>query len=153
MKINYFCFTSFVLPIVMALSLGGCFLRRNEVVAIKLSEVRPLPPERKVLRLKVPRHELANRAEGSQIRLVEVFNPGQEDNPVKEWRMFDISPSSAAALVGLENNDVLLAANDYVVAAPYIFHQYLRYLPREKEGTIEVRRAGRPVLIQIELVE
>jgi type II secretory pathway component PulC len=109
-----------------------------------IEDVRPIPPVLKVISYAIQRRDLQDeltRIKESPIRLVPVF---QSVSPAEsyEYRIFDISESGVYALLGLENSDILVAANRYLIKSPAQFPAFVQLLAHEKEATIEIRRGG-----------
>jgi hypothetical protein len=67
------------------------------------------------------------------------------NRPTYHYRLFDIRESDAFWRLGLRNSDVLVAAHGYVIFNPAQFFQYVTLLPNQEQGSIEIRRAGKPI--------
>jgi type II secretory pathway component PulC len=65
-----------------------------------------------------------------------------------EYRVFDVRPGSVYSLLGIENSDVLVAADGYLIKKPEQFVMYVQLLQKENEANIEIRRGGEPKLLK-----
>jgi len=124
----------------------------------KLSSVRTPDPSRKPIEMQVSRPALrkaiADSGSLNRARLVEVFFREQElGGSPPEYRIFDITPGSAYEILGLKNADVLVAAEDYIVPSAAVFRSYIGMLANQREGSIEIRRMGQPMLLHYTLVD
>lgn len=131
--------------------LTGCSMTGRPNGAIKIEEVRPIPPVVKTIRLTIQRENLKTAlSEGTDLNSIRVIPLYASVNPVAalEYRLFDIRPESAFNLLGLQNSDILVAAHGYVVQGPQQFAMYVRLLLEQDEGNIEIRRGGVPTLLQ-----
>lgn len=142
-----------LLTIAALLVLPGCASRQAQ--APRLSEIRPPDPQRREVRVEVPRARLQQAARSGggveSLRIVEVYRRNQEFMPLPpEYRLFNIERGSIADLLGLKNADVVVAANDYVIPNPNTFRQYLLLLPAERDAQIEVRRGRESILFRYE---
>jgi len=133
-----------------AVSLGAVLAVTSGCGASKLrkpkfiEDVRPIPPVLKVSSYAIQRRDLQEaltRIKENPIRLVPVF---QSVSPADsyEYRIFDIGQDGVYALLGLENVDILVAANRYLIKSPGQFPAFVQLLANEKEATIEIRRGG-----------
>jgi type II secretory pathway component PulC len=109
-----------------------------------IDDVRPIPPVLKVISYAIQRRDLQEaltRIKENPIRLVPVF---QSVSPAEsyEYKIFDIGQSGVYSLLGLENGDILVAANRYLIKSPPQFPAFVQLLANEKEATIEIRRGG-----------
>lgn len=75
------------------------------------------------------------------IRLVPVFQTVSSTESY-EYRIFDIARSSVYGLLGLENSDIVVAVNRYLIKNPAQFPAFVQLLANENEATIEIRRGG-----------
>lgn len=145
-----------LLCILGAVVVQGCsVIGRENNGALKIDELRPIPPVVKTLRLTIQRDDLRQAlADGSDLNSIRIIPLYTSANPVaiKEYRLFDIRPESAFKLLGLENSDILVAAHSYVVQDPQQFALYVRLLLNQNEGHIEVRRSGVPTLLQYSFI-
>jgi type II secretory pathway component PulC len=109
-----------------------------------IDDVRPIPPVLKVISYTIQRRDLQEsltRIKENPIRLVPVF---QSVSPAEsyEYRIFDIGHDGVYSLLGLENSDILVAANRYLIKSPVQFPAFVQLLANEKDATIEIRRGG-----------
>jgi general secretion pathway protein C len=77
------------------------------------------------------------------VRLVELLR-GKDELVAgyPEYRIFGIRPDSVYSLLGLENADVIIAANGYIIDSPGKFPKYVSLLSEEKGGEVIIRRGG-----------
>jgi type II secretory pathway component PulC len=127
----------------VALGSQGCF---SPVVKSPkfIDEVRPIPPSLRVISYTIQRRDLQDaltKIGENPIRLVPVFQTVSSVESY-EYRVFDITRDSVYGLLGLENSDIIVAANRYLVKNPAQFPAFVQLLARENEATIEIRRGG-----------
>ncbi len=144
-----------------AVLISGCAMLRSSSGpsgAVKIDSIRKGPPSnRQTVPVAVRFDEFrkaGSKPEMNGIRFVQIavspnaVGAGEEPNP--EYRLFDIQKGSVGDLLGLENADVLVAANGYIVFRPDQFMKYLAGLPFQEGTFIEIRRDGKPMLLQYE---
>ncbi len=145
----------------ICLSLVGCTtfnLKSDEPRgSVLISNMRGGDPkELEIEKVTFSRKELAQAAahpETAKVRLVRLTRPGSSDGAPPEFRLFDVHENSAPYLIGLRSADILTAAHGYVVYTPQQFGSYLRLLPKENTGSIEVNREGRPIRFEITVID
>ena len=145
----------------ICLSLVGCTtfnLKSDEPRgSVLLSNMRGGDPkELEIEKVTFSRKELAQAAahpETAKVRLVRLTRPGSSDGAPPEFSLFDVHENSAPYLIGLRSADILTAAHGYVVYTPQQFGSYLRLLPKENTGSIEVNREGRPIRFEITVID
>jgi len=77
------------------------------------------------------------------IRFVSLLHGKDEPNPgYPEYRVFGINPGSVYSKLGLENADILIAADGYILDNPGKFPQYVSLLAEEPSGFVNIRRSG-----------
>jgi type II secretory pathway component PulC len=133
----------YVVSLMVALGSQGCF---SPVVKSPkfIDEVRPIPPSRRLISYTIQRRDLHNaltKIRENPIRLVPVFQTVSSVESY-EYRVFDITRDSVYGLLGLENSDIIVAANRYLVKNPAQFPAFVQLLAHENEATIEIRRGG-----------
>ena len=69
-----------------------------------------------------------------------------------EYRIFDISEHGVYSLLGLENSDIIVAANRYLIRNPAQFPAFVQLLANENNATIEIRRGGEARLLKYTFV-
>ena len=109
-----------------------------------IDEVRPIPPSLKVITYTIQRKDLQNaltKIRENPIRLVPVFQTVSSTESY-EYRIFDIAHDGVYGLLGLENSDIIVAANRYLIKNPAQFPAFIQLLATENEATIEIRRGG-----------
>jgi hypothetical protein len=116
----------------------------------RIDEIRPVPPLLKITTFTIQRNDFRNaivKGPDNAIRLVPVYESVASRGSF-ENRIFEIRPGSVYALLGLENRDILVAANGFLVKQPDIFTRFIELLAQENEATIEIRRNGEPRLLK-----
>lgn len=77
----------------------------------------------------------------NEVRLVTVFRRDRQQLP--QYRIFDIRSGSAYHLLGLEDGDILLAANDHIIFDPAGFRTFvIDYLKDQSEASLTISRGG-----------
>lgn len=108
-----------------------------------IDDIRPASPMLKATSYSIQRKDLTealSRSQENTIRLVPVATVAS--TTTYEYRLFDIKQSSVFQLLGLENSDVLIAVNRYLIKRPDQFNAFVQLLASEDEATIEIRRGG-----------
>lgn len=146
----------------LLLSLPGCSSlfapRSSGGEAVTIDSLRGAAPYNRLSKTITVARELyvaALEREGSinEARLVEIFHRGVPNEEIKEYRLLDVRPGSVYDLLGLRHNDVLVAADNYVIPTAPAFWGYLQLIAGFEKATIELRREGRPVLFTYKFVE
>ncbi len=109
-----------------------------------IDDVRPIPPSLKVVSHTIQRTQLRaslTKIRENPIRLVPIFQSVSSSESY-EYRVFDIAADSVYGLIGLENGDVIVAANRYLIKNPSQFPAFVQLLANQNEATIELRRGG-----------
>jgi type II secretory pathway component PulC len=137
--------------------LSGC-VARDSTGPVLLSSVRQPSALRTEDVITLPRSQVVEVLDSKRsinfIRLVQIFARHPEPSRVlPQYRMFNIRPGSIGDLLGFQNGDILVAANDYVVFDPNKFQQYLELFRIEKDPFIEIIRDGRPIVYRYKLTE
>lgn len=143
------------------LSASGCTLKSSEVPELKgpvaINSVRAKVPDIDVRTIAITRSRLKEalkNPQSSRLRLIELLKSAEAgSSEVPEYRLFDVYPETAAAAVGLQTTDILVAAHGYVIYNPLQFWSYLNRLQVEKEGSIEIRRENQPIEFKISIVD
>jgi len=77
------------------------------------------------------------------IRFVPILHGKDEPSPgYPEYRVFGITPGSIYSKMGLENADILIAADGYILDNPGKFPQYVSLLSEQQSGFVNIRRSG-----------
>lgn len=138
---------------VVGMLVGGCSsssLREPRFI----DDIRPVPPPMKVLHYSIQRKDLQDvlvRQGVNSIRLVPVF----ENLSVTQsysYRLFDVHADSAYTLLGLQNSDVVVAADRYLIKRPDQFPAFVSLLANMDEASIEIRRGGESKLFKYSFV-
>jgi general secretion pathway protein C len=133
--------------------LGGCSMMpglssEGGAKRLKLSDYSKGGAERAIeVPMELERAEfkklLAQNGSLRGIRFVPILHGKDEPSPgYPEYRVFGINPGSVYAKMGLENADILIAANGYVFDNPGKFPQYVSLLAEEQSGFVNIRRSG-----------
>jgi hypothetical protein len=119
-----------------------------------IDEIRPIPPALKIISYTIQRRDLQDaltKITENPIRLVPVFQSVSTTESY-EYRIFDINQYGVYALLGLENSDIIVAANRYLIKNPGQFPAFVQLLANENEATIEIRRGGEARLLKYAFV-
>lgn len=141
---------------ILSILLVGCVPpKASEPIAI--SSVRPVPEGIKTVDMTVPRSKLLGALEGTgstnQLRVIPVAIGSAQVAVAPEYKLFNVRPDGVGGLLGLQERDILVAANDYVIKYPGQFILYLSALRNEKTAQIEIRRGERPYLFRYTFVD
>ena len=106
--------------------------------------------------LSIPRKKLQKAltrgSEANEIRLVQVFR--REDQPLPQYRLFSVQHGSIYDLLGLQETDILLAADDHVVFEPAAFRTFVvQYLPTQNDASITLMRDGVAMLYRYHITD
>jgi len=93
---------------------------------------------------------LKSSPELNRIRMVEVFRKG---GVVPEYRLFEINQKGVYSYLGLEDRDVLVAADDFIIYDRNGFPKFVYLLPGEKQASILVRREDREIMYRYTISE
>lgn len=119
-----------------------------------IEDIRPIPPSLKMLSYTIQRKTLQDalvRLQENPIRLVPVYQSVSSTDSY-EYRIFDIQHDGAYSLLGLENADIIVAVNRYLIKNPSQFPAFVQLLGNENEATIEIRRNGEARLMRYSFV-
>lgn len=141
--------------------LSGCSLVKSpapqESQAVKMSSVRPVLPGTRELEISIPLKQYQQYLRGAkgsnEARLVQVYDRYSETSPVREYRLLDVRPNSVYELMKLQNLDIVVAANGYILPEAGLFWGYLNALAYDRGGFIEIRRKGQPLIYRYRLTE
>lgn len=116
----------------------------------RIEEIRPIPPALRVTSFTVQRRDLVaalGRGAENSIRLVPVYETVASRTSF-EHRAFDVRPGGVYSLLGLQNADIVVAVDGYLVKRPEQFTLFVQMLAQEDGATIEIRRGGEPRLLK-----
>lgn len=119
-----------------------------------IDDIRPIPPALKEVSFAIQRRDFegALEREGeAPPRLVPVF-ASVSSRESYEYRIFDLKPDSPYALLGLQNSDIIVAANRYLIKRPEQFYQFVQLLRGENDASIEIRRGGEGKLLKYSFI-
>lgn len=88
----------------------------------------------------------------NRIRLVPITQSATQGGPIPEYRLFSIDKKSAYDLLGLENGDILVSVEGFMIDDMDKFPAYIMLVQSQPKGEIEIRREGKPYLIKFSLV-
>lgn len=134
--------------IIATVSLIGCSsMQGSSVQEEGVGKATPLPPQARLgetVELQISRNKLKeqlSKVSGeNRIRMVDVF---KKDGGYPEYHLFGIQDQSVYTLLGLQNEDVLVAANDFVVFDRNGFPKFVSLFPQVKEASIRFRRGDK----------
>ena len=139
--------------VLLLIGVVGCGIQRNKDPKF-IEDIRPIPPALKVNSFTIQRRDLQQaiaRLADTPIRLVPVYQTVSSTESY-EYRVFDVTPDSVYALMGIENSDIIVAADRYLIKNPAQFPAFVRLLGSENEATIEIRRGGEARLMKYSFV-
>jgi hypothetical protein len=119
-----------------------------------IDDIRPIPPAIKVSSFTIQRRDLQAtllRLGEVPVRLVPIYQTVTSTESY-EYRLFDVTPDSVYALLGLENSDIIVAADKFLIKNQAQFPAFMRLLQNENEATIEIRRGGEARLLKYTFV-
>jgi type II secretory pathway component PulC len=138
-----FVSAALILSVILPVVLQGC-LGPTQKSPKFIDDVRPIQPALKVISYTIQRRDLQDaltKIRENPIRLVPVFQSVSSTESY-EYRVFDIAVEGVYGLLGLENADIIVAANRYLIRNPAQFPAFVQLLAAENEATIEIRRGG-----------
>ena len=144
---------SWLMALVVTAALVGCS-KTTRVEPKFIDEIRPVPPTHKVISYTIQRRDLRDaltRLRESPIRLVPVFQ-SLTSTESYEYRIFDIDSEGVYGLLGLENSDIIVAANRYLIRDPKQFPLFVQLLEGEDQAVIEIRRDGEARLLKYSFI-
>jgi general secretion pathway protein C len=139
---------------------GGCSLiprsSLTDTPRLKLSEYSTGGIQALGVPIELERAEfkrlLAQNGSLRGIRFVPILHGKDEPSPgYPEYRIFGITPESVYSRMGLENADILIAADGYVLDNPGKFPQYVTLLSDQKSGFVNIRRSGNSIQLSYTL--
>lgn len=90
---------------------------------------------------------------GNSARVVELLY-GRDSSPgYKQYRLFGVDKNGPYALLGLENADIVVAANGYVLNSAEKLPKFIGLLPGEESATLDVRRSGKAIRFSYTFVQ
>lgn len=148
---NFMKYIYLISALFLCILISGCFSKAPQPTL--LSSVRPQPSNiiTKTVIVSRPALEQALQKEGSSFRLIKVFRR-EAPTGLPEYRVFGIQRSSSYELIGLQNADILIAANDYIIYNPQGFSDFMKFLAKNDGGQVEVLRGQQPILLDCKVV-
>jgi type II secretory pathway component PulC len=137
--------------LVAGVMVGGCSImapsRSGDALRLKLTDYSKGDVRAMIVPIELERAEfkkaLAQNGSLRGIRFVPILHGKDEPSPgYPEYRVFGINQGSVYSKMGLENADILIAANGYVFDNPDKFPQYVSLLAEEPGGFVNIRRSG-----------
>lgn len=119
-----------------------------------IEDVRPIAPALKEVSFAIQRRDLESALERegeAPPRLVPVF-ASVSSRESFEYRIFDLKPGTPYELLGLQNSDIIVAANHYLIKRPEQFYQFVQLLRAENDALIEIRRGGEGRLLKYSFI-
>lgn len=138
---------------VLSLSVAACAPQKPREPKY-IDDIRPIPPAIKVSSFTIQRRDLQGallRMGDTPVRLVPVYQSVTATESY-EYRLFDVAPDSVYQLLGLENSDIIVAADRFLIKNQGQFPAFMRLLQNENEATIEIRRGGEARLLKYTFV-
>lgn len=138
-----------------AILLSGCSAMTPwSKKSLSSGESRILPSDIAKKEMTVLRAELVKRLReqgtGDGVRLIPILK-GQsyEVQSHPEYRLFGVKKGSVYELLGLQNADIVVSAQGFIIRDPRIFPEYVALLKNQPDAAIEIRREGRPLLLSV----
>jgi type II secretory pathway component PulC len=78
----------------------------------------------------------------SRLRMIPLTKAQSDANQFPEYRIFEVRKGSPYDLLKLQDNDVILSAEEYVIPDPRVFFTYISIMPKLGKGSIEIKRRG-----------
>jgi len=132
---------------------SGCFTQER-IEPKRIEEVRPFPPAFKSIGYTIQRRDLQTYLQhrgDNTIRLVPVYqNAVSAESHVH--RVFDLKPKGIYGLLGIQNSDIIVAADGYLIKRPEQCIAYLELLQNEDTATVEIQRENDAVLLKYAFV-
>lgn len=149
-KVNYFLLSCLLFSCIFISCNSSKF---GSGKARKISEVRLIPPVFREVQKNVS-HESFKRVingdgEVNKARMVEIYRRGQSKEAPAEYRLLDVDKEGIFYLIGLRNRDVIVAADGYVIPSGQLFWEYIKLMDKTKNASIEIKRGGRTILLNI----
>ncbi len=132
-----------------ALCSTGC-INHEPVQPKRIEEIRPNPPLFRSVSLTLQRRDFISqlgRRGDNTIRLVPVFQSAVSPESYV-YRVFDVKPKSVYTLLGLQNSDIIVAVDGFLVRKPEQFVAYTQLLQNEDSSTVEIQRSGEAILLR-----
>jgi len=137
----------------MVLVVSGCGVSRPSEPKY-IDDIRPVPPPLKVVTYSIQRRDLQEAlgsAKDNAVRLVPVYQ-SVSSRQSYEYRIFDVKPESAYALLGLESSDIIVAADRFLVKRPEQFPAFVQLMTGLDNATVEIRRGGESRLFKYSFI-
>lgn len=132
----------------------GCFLPTKESQPKKIEEIRPTPPVFKSISFTIQRKDYIaqlSRVGDNTVRLVPVFQSAIASESYVH-RVFDVKPKSVYTLLGINNTDIIVAVDGYLIRKPEQFVKYIELLQSEDSAAIEIIRGGESMLLRYSFI-
>lgn len=146
----YFC------ALIFTLGFGGCSEVKIVTTPMKVSDVRkdiPLFKEKVVtVRLDDMQQALMRGDKVNSLRLVPVYS-STSSSGLHEYKLFEVQLGSVYRLLDLQNGDVLIAAQGYVIPDPNRFPVYISLISKVPDPNIEIQRGGQAMMLRYKFVE
>lgn len=118
-----------------------------------ISEVRPaglpIPTVERHIDRTTLLTSLADKSSIDHIRLIPIQKGASlREGEIPEYRVFGVRPDSAYALLGLENTDILVAADDFIIYDPRTFPLYVTLLANQTQAKLEIRRGSQGLVVK-----
>ncbi len=102
---------------------------------------------------KVPfRAAMEDQSQLSAVRVIEVFNPLNAPSTLPRYRIFGIQKDDALNRLGLLDGDIVVGVDDRILVSSSLFIPAIRLMADSDSSTIEIVRAGQPLLLKYSFV-
>lgn len=146
-----------LISVAISLTIGTSACTKDQTVKID-----PLTPQQlalqegRELRLSVSKQQFKDAlrtVDPFKIRVVPILKAPATIAITPEYRLFEISPGSAYSIIGLQNTDILLAAEDYPIVEPEKFPVYMKFLQGQDKAKLLIKRGDEPLVLLINFTE
>jgi hypothetical protein len=149
-----------VILCLITMLLSGCsLLKKNKVdtASYKLKDYNVAFSSQVATDISINKNKLIEAiaiTEGKpEIRTVELLYRSGESKPYPEYRIFGVEAESVYDLLGLQDADVIVAADGYILSQGAKFAAFVKLLPSLSEATIHFRRGRKPYVYKYKITD
>jgi hypothetical protein len=146
-----------ILLLCLFLSLCSCAVNGSSIKPRRLSESRLVPVEYTTIDISLNKDEfiqiLKEGGDNNKVRLVRIYHRGESTDSPGKYRLLDVKDDGIFAYMQLKENDLILAADDYIIPKPIVFWEYIKLIPSVGKASVEVERGGNNLLLNYVFVE
>ena len=146
-----------ILLLLLFISLCSCAVKGSGIKPRRLSESRLVPVEYTTVDIRLNKDEftriLKEGGDNNKVRLVRIYHRGESTDSPGKYRILDVKEDGIFAYMQLKENDLILAADDYIIPKPIVFWEYIKLIPSVGKANVEIERAGNNMLLNYDFVE